>query len=148
VKREVRRGALLAAVWLAILLGAAVLVREAAKMPAPMPRDDLARTLRQLRSDVLEARTLALALATGQLTMHYAAQQHRVISDDLGDVRHALDKPPPRDGARQAEAARKAAERLDTLLESVAANLADAEGLRGIADEEAAIARDLPQARP
>jgi hypothetical protein len=148
VKAKPRHVALAVATWLAVATGAAILLREAGGTPEPMPRAELDRAVRQLRSDALEARTLALALATGQLTTNYAMQQHRMLADDLHDVRSALDKPPPRDGAGDAERARRAIDKLAALLESVPVNMADAQALRRIAEGEAALADELPGAAP
>jgi hypothetical protein len=148
VKAAPRDLALWVAVWLAIAAGAAVLVHLASAIPEPMERSELDRTLRRLRSDAGEARTLALAVAAGQLTANYAAQSHRLLSDDLRDVRQALDKPPPRDGAEDVQRARRAIEQLDALLKSVPASMADAETMRRIAEDEGAIAKALPAATP
>lgn len=148
MKLQPRHVALAAAAWLAVAAGAVVLYQRAAKLPEAMPRQDLDRTVRQLRSDAREAQALALALAAGQLTANFAVEQHEALASDLQDVRKALDKPPPREGAADAARAREALERLEGALKRVPQSLADGEALRRIAAEEDAIARAAPGTPP
>ena len=135
---------LLAAGWLVAVVAAIVLWRQAAELPQAMPLDDLQRTVRKLRSDALEAQALALQLAQGQLTINYAHEQHRRLGRDLENVRKALDRPPPRAHEGEATLARSSADRLDALLKAVPAAMADADALRRLADQEAAVAKGLP----
>ena len=148
MKHDGTHYALLAAAWLAAIAGAGVLWRQAVQLPEAMPLDAMQRTVRKLRSDALEGERLARHLAAGQLTMNYAAQQHRKLRDDVGDLRQALDKPPPRGHEEEAARARAAAGRLDALLEAVPAAMVDAPALRRLADQDAALARVLPPTPP
>jgi hypothetical protein len=148
VKARPATVALAAAAWLAVAVAAVVLYQRAAQVPEAMPRSDFERSVRQLRSDALEARALALGLAAGQLTTHFALEQHEALGDDLRDVRKALDKPAPKDGEAEAARARSAVDRLENALKQVPSSLADGATLRRIAEEEAAIARDIPGSPP
>lgn len=132
-----------AAGWLAIAVCAVALYQRAADVPQPMQPDDLSRTARKLSSDALEAQRLAQALATGQLTTHFARSQHEEISQDLDDVRKALDRPPPVGAQARVQRLADAARRLDDVLKSVPSRMADAEAMAHVADEEASIARDI-----
>ena len=148
MKHDATHYALLAASWAAVAVAAGVLWRQAATLPEPMPPDELERTVRKLRSDAFEAQTLALHLARGELTRHFAEQQHRKLGDDLVDVRKALDAPPPRGREADAASARAAVARLEALVKSVPVAMADEGALRRIADEEAGVARSLARGRP
>ena len=143
MKAAPRVAALWVAVWLAIATAAVILFRIADATPRATPREDFDRSVRQLRSDALEAQRLARMIANGQLTTNFAMQQHRMLVDDVKDVRTALDKPAPREGSADAERARKAVEKLDELLKAVPVNLVDAAALDRIAADEAALARAL-----
>jgi hypothetical protein len=133
---------------LAVAAGAAVLYQQAARTPESMPQDEFARTVRKLRSDAVEARMLAQALAAGALTRNFAVEQHTMLIDDLADVRKALDKPPPRDAVEDARRTREAVARLEELLGQVPVSLTDAAQLRRIAAGEEALAASLPRTEP
>ena len=148
MKHDTTHYALLGALWLAAVVAAVALWRQAAALPSSMPLDELQRTVRKLRSDALEAQALALQLAGGQLTANYAAQQHRKLGDDLDTVRRALDKPPPRGHEAEAAQARAGVDRLEALLKAVPVALVDLTALRRLAEQEGDLARDLPPAPP
>ena len=115
---------------------------RAAQVPQHMEPDELSRTARKLESDALEAQALARALAVGQLTTHFAVSQHDQISDDLEDIRKALDRPPPAGREAQARRLGDAARRLGEVLKTVPQGMANAEAMARAAQDEAAIARD------
>lgn len=148
MKHDATHYAILAAVWLATVVAAIVLWRQAAELPSAMPLDELQRTIDTLRSDALEARMLALQLADGRLTANFAKEQHRKLRDDLENVRKALDKPPARGHEGEASKALAAVDRLDALVKAVPAAMIDAPALRRLADQDAALARELPATPP
>lgn len=148
MKHDATRHALIAAGWLAAIVAGIVLWQVASRLPQAMPLDDFQRTLRKLRSDAFEAQALARQLAAGQLTEGFAAEQHRRLGRDLENVRKALDKPPPRGHEAEVSTTRTAIDRLDGILKSVPGAMADAQALRRIADQDAAIARELPAPPP
>ena len=148
MKHDATHYALLAAAWIVAAVAAVVLWRQAAELPSAMPLDELQRTVRKLRSDALEAQALALQLAEGQLTVNFATQQHRKLGDDVEEVRKALDRPPSRGHEAEAARVREGADRLGTLVKAVPVAMADAAALRRIAEQEGAVARELPATPP
>lgn len=129
--------------WVAVAVCAVALYQRAAQVPEPMQADELSRTARKLASDALEAQRLAQALATGQLTTHFARSLHEHISEDLDDVRKTLDRPPPTGAQARVQRLADAARRLDDVLKSVPSRMADAQAMAQVASEEASIARDV-----
>lgn len=138
-----RKVAAYTAGWLAVVVCAVALYQRAAQVPEPMDPDDLSRIARQLASDVAEAQGLARALASGQLTTHFARAQHEQISQDLDDIRKSLDRPPPPGADRRAQQLDEAARRLDEVVKSVPSRMADAQAMAEVANEEAAIGGDI-----
>jgi len=131
------------AAWLVIAACAVALYQRAASVPEPMEPDELSRTARQLASDALEAQRLAQQLGTGQLTAHFARAQHEQISQDLDDIRKALDRPPPTGAQARVERLAQAARRLDEVIKTVPSQMADAEAMARVSDDEGSIARDI-----
>jgi len=131
------------AAWLVIAACAVALYQRAASVPEPMEPDELSRTARQLASDALEAQRLAQQLGTGQLTAHFARAQHEQISQDLDDIRKALDRPPPTGALARVERLAQAARRLDEVIKTVPSQMADAEAMARVSDDEGSIARDI-----
>jgi len=131
------------AAWLVIAACAVALYQRAASVPEPMEPDELSRTARQLASDALEAQRLAQQLGTGQLAAHFARAQHEQISRDLDDIRKALDRPPPTGAQARVERLAQAARRLDEVIKTVPSQMADAEAMARVSDDEGSIARDI-----
>ena len=138
----VRKLAGRAALWLGVAVASVTLYQRAAAVPQPMERDDLARTSRKLASDALEASALARALASGQLTLHFALAQHEQLAQDVEDVRKELDRPPPAGAEERAQQLREAVQRLSEMLLEVPLHVADAQAMTRISAEEEAIAAD------
>jgi hypothetical protein len=139
----VRKAASRTVLWLVVAVSAVVLYQRAATVPEPMEPDELARTGRKLASDAQEASRLARALATGQLTLHFAVEQHEQLEQDVEDVRKDLDRPPPPGREEPAQRLREAAQRLGEMLLEVPLHMADAQAMSRIAADEAAIAADI-----
>jgi len=148
MKHDATHYALIAGAWIVAIVAGVVLWQLASELPQAMPLDDFQRTVRKLRSDALEAQALAQQLAQGQLTERFSAEQHRRLGRDLENVRKALDKPPPRGHEDEASKVRSAIDRLDTVLKAVPTAMADAGALRRLAEQEGAIARELPGSPP
>lgn len=138
-----RKVAAYVAGWLVVAVCAVALYQRAAAVPEPMKADELSRTARKLASDAAEAQELARALATGQLTEHFARKQHEQISQDLDDIRKALDRPPPTGAEARAQQLTEAARRLDEVVKSVPSRMADAQAMAEVANQEAAIGGDI-----
>jgi len=128
---------------LAVAVAAITLYQRAAEVPEPMEPDELARSARKLASDALEASVLARALATGQLTTHFAVAQHEQLSQDLEDLRKKLDRPPPAGREARAQQLRESLQRLTEVLFDVPLHMADAQAMSRISAEEQAIAADV-----
>jgi len=129
--------------WLAIAVCAVALYQRAATVPEPMKPEELSRVARILASDAMEAQGLARALATGQLTEHFARAQHEQLSQDLDDIRKSLDQPPPTGAQDRVQKLADAARRLDDAVKSVPSRMADAAAMAQVANDEGAIARDV-----
>jgi hypothetical protein len=131
-----------AALWLAVAVASVTLYQRAAAVPEPMERDEVARTSRKLASDALEASALAHALASGQLTLHFALTQHEQLAQDVEELRKELDRPPPAGGEEHAQQLRETVQRLSEVLLEVPLHVSDAQAMARISAEEQAIAAD------
>ena len=142
-QESLRKLAWKALLWLVLAAVAITLYHRAATIPEPMEPDELARSARKLASDALEASALARALATGQLTLHFAIEHHEQVAQDVGDVRQALDRSPPPGREERAQGLREAAQRLGELLLEVPLHTADSAAMSRISADAEAIAAQI-----